>query len=160
MEALREIEARLTELSESWIREVLPDGFLVELRIRVHKPEPEILVRVETDRGITLDECMKVHLYLREKYQTLDWLPENYGITVSSPGIGSPLRVRRQYYAQKGRFLAVRQKSGTWLRGRLLDVDDEGILIEGRHHPIAIPWSNIATAHVEIPHRHPNRKTS
>ena len=159
MEALREIEERLVELSERWIRELLPDGFLVELRIRVHRPEPEILVRVETDRGITLDECVKLHLYLRQKYETLDWLPENYGITVSSPGIGSPLRVRRQYNAQKGRLLAVRQKTGGWVRGRLLDVDDQGILLEGRHQPIAIPWEAIATAHVEIPNRHSKRKS-
>jgi ribosome maturation factor RimP len=160
MEALRQIEARLSELSEPWIQEVLPDGFLVELRIRVHRPEPEILVRVDTDRGITLDECVKVHLHLRDKYESLDWLPENYGITVSSPGIGTPLRLRRQYYGQKGRFLAVRQKSGQWVRGRLLDVDDQGILIEGRHHPIAIAWDHIATAHVEVPYSRPNRKTS
>ncbi len=159
MEALREIEERLVGLSENWIRELLPDGFLVELRIRVHKPEPEILVRVDTDRGITLDECVKLHMHLRQKYETLDWLPENYGITVSSPGIGSPLKVRRQYYAQKGRFLAVRQKTGGWVRGRLLDVDEQGILLEGRHQPIAIPWDAIATAHVELPHRQSKRKT-
>lgn len=159
MEALREIEERLVGLSENWIRELLPDGFLVELRIRVHKPEPEILVRVDTDRGITLDECVKLHLYLRQKYESLDWLPENYGITVSSPGIGSPLKVRRQYYAQKGRLLAVRKKTGGWVRGRLLDVDEQGILLEGRQQPIAIPWDAIATAHVELPHRQSKRKT-
>ncbi len=159
MEALREIEERLVGLSERWIQELLPDGFLVELRIRVHRPEPEILVRVDTDRGITLDECVKLHLHLREKYETLDWLPENYGITVSSPGIGSPLRVRRQYYAQKGRLLAVRQKTGGWVRGRLLDVDEQGILLEGKHQPIAISWEAIATAHVEIPNRQPKRKS-
>ncbi len=160
MNALREIEERLIGLSEPWIQEVVPDGFLIELRIRVHRPEPEILVRVDTDRGITLEECVKLHLHLRQKYEALDWLPENYGITVSSPGIGSPLRVRRQYYAQKGRLLAVRQKRGSWVRGRLLDVDEQGILIEGRHQPLFIPWDVIATAHVEVPHRQSNRKSS
>jgi len=160
MEALRDIEVRLTELSQAWIQEVLPDGFLVELRVRVHRPEPEIRLRVDTDRGISLDECVRVHLFLRQKYESLDWLPENYGITVSSPGIGSPLKVRRQYQAQKGRFLAVRPKTGNWLRGRLLDIDDAGITIEGRSRPITIKWEEIVTAHVELPRSHPRRKIS
>lgn len=155
MEALQEIEARLADLSATWIQAYMPEAFLVDLKIRVNRPEPEIYLRVDTDSGITLDQCVKLHLHLREKYAQLDWLPANYGITVSSPGIGSPLKLRRQYYAQKGRLLAVRQTNGQWVRGRLVEVSDEGIRLETRHSPISLPWDRIQFARVEIS---PSRK--
>ncbi len=155
MEALQAIEARLADLSAAWIQAYMPKAFLVDLKIRVNRPEPEIYLRVDTDSGITLDQCVRLHLYLREKYAQLDWLPPNYGITVSSPGVGSPLKLRRQYHAQKGRFLAVRQTDGQWIRGRLLEVSDEGIRLETRRHPVLLPWERIEFARVEV---NPSRK--
>lgn len=152
MQALKEIEARLTEWVSAQLAGAFPDVFLVEARLRVHGPEPEVYLRVDTDRGITLDECVKVHLYLRERLTGVDWLPENFGLSVSSPGVGAPLRLPRQYHQNIGRLLAVRTHKGT-LRGILTAVTEEGIQLKQYHRLHTLPWSEIQSARVELPHR-------
>ncbi|MCX8112193.1 MAG: hypothetical protein N3E49_03205 [Bacteroidia bacterium] len=150
MQALREMEERLTQWVSAQIAEAFPHVFLVESRLRVHGPEPELYLRVDTDKGITLDECVKVHLYLKERLGGLDWLPENVGLSVSSPGVGAPLRLRRQYPQNIGRFLFVRTRRGT-MRGILTSVNDEGIQIRRHHRLHTIPWRDIQMARVELP---------
>ncbi|MCS7297164.1 MAG: hypothetical protein RMK19_06720 [Bacteroidia bacterium] len=160
MQALREIEEKLTKWVSAHLTEAFPQVFLVEARLRVHGPQPEVCLRVDTDKGITLDECVKIHLFLRGKMEGLEWLPENFGLSVSSPGIGSPLRLRRQYVQNIGRMLAVRTKSGT-LRGRLLNVTEEGIQLRHSQRSRFIPWNEIHTARVELPNsRRPIRSKS
>lgn len=160
MQALREIEARLTEWVSAQLAEAFPEAFLVEARLRVHGPEPEVYLRIDTDKGITLDECVKVHLYLKDKLAAVDWLPENFGLSVSSPGIGAPLRLRRQYHQNIGRHLAVRTKSGT-VRGILSAVTDDGIQLKHYHKTHSLPWAEIQSARVELPRRsYPHRHKS
>lgn len=160
MQALREIEARLTEWVSAQLAVAFPDVFLVEARLRVHGPEPEVYLRVDTDKGITLDECVKVHLHLREQLTGVDWLPENFGLSVSSPGVGAPLRLRRQYHQNIGRLLAVRTRTGT-LRGVLTAVTEEGIQLKQQHRVSTLPWEEIQFARVELPRRpHPHRSKS
>ncbi len=157
MQALREIEARLTEWVSAQLAEAFPEAFLVEARLRVHGPEPEVYLRVDTDKGITLDECVKVHLYLKDKLAAVDWLPENVGLSVSSPGIGAPLRLKRQYYQNIGRLLAVRTKAGT-VRGILSAVTDDGIELKYHHKTHSLPWTEILSARVELPRHTPPRR--
>ncbi|MCS6895292.1 MAG: hypothetical protein NZZ60_03975 [Bacteroidia bacterium] len=150
MQALREIEERLTSWVSAQLAEAFPDVFLVEARMRVHGPEPEVYLRVDTDRGITLDQCVKIHLYLKERLHSVDWLPEHVGISVSSPGVGTPLRLRRQYLQNIGRLLKVKTKNGT-IRGILTSVDDTAIQLRHYRRVHTISWDDIHTARVEIP---------
>ncbi|MEN3040575.1 MAG: hypothetical protein ABDH66_03420 [Bacteroidia bacterium] len=160
MQALREIEERLTAWVSAQLAEAFPDVFLVEARMRVHGPEPEIHLRVDTDAGITLDQCVKIHLYLRDRLTGVDWLPEQVGISVSSPGVGSPLRLKRQYPQNIGRLLSVKTRNGTF-RGILTAVDDTGIQLRHYHRVQAIKWEDIQTARVELPRsRKPIRSKS
>lgn len=154
MEVLREIEERLTAWISQKLSEAFPHVFLVEARLRVRGPEPEVHLRIDTDRGITLDECVKVHLYLRDKLIGLDWLPEGLGLSVSSPGVGSPLRLRRQYTQNIGRLLAVRTANGT-IRGTLIEVSENGIRLRHHRRIHVLRWEDIHTARVELPR--PNR---
>jgi ribosome maturation factor RimP len=151
MQALREIEERLSTAISGWLEEAFPHAFLVEARLRVHRPEPEVYLRVDTDTGITLDQCVQIHLFLKEKLEGLSWLPENYTLSVSSPGLGSPLRLRRQFPSNIGRLLSVRLSDGRHLKGTLAEVTDTGLLLRTFKGEVHVPWENLALARVELP---------
>lgn len=160
MQALKEIEERLSQWVSDELAQAFPHVFVVEARLRVHTPEPEVHLRVDTDTGITLDECVKIHLYLRDRLNGLEWLPEKVGLSVSSPGVGAPLRLRRQYPQNIGRLLFVRTRTGS-LRGVLTGVSDEGIQIRRNQRLQKIRWEDIQMARVELPHpRRPLRSKS
>lgn len=158
MEALREIEERLNEEVSRLLSEGFPQAFLVEAKLRVHRPEPEVYLRVDTDTGITLDQCVQIHLYLREKLEGIEWLPANFTLSVSSPGVGAPLRLRRQYPQNIGRLLSVRLKDRRWLRGILREVSDKGIVLQVQRHPRAIAWEEIDLARVEVSQKNSRTK--
>lgn len=144
------MEAQLAEVVEKWLAEAFPRAFLVEARLRVNRPEPEVYLRVDTDTGITLEECVQIHLYFRERLRELDWLPEHWGLSVSSPGVGSPLRLRRQYPQNIGRQVQVRRMEGPPVRGILSAVDEEGIRVRTPKGEVAIAWDAIVTTRVEV----------
>ena len=162
MEALRALEERLSEEVSRILAESFPKAFLVEARLRVHRPEPEVFIRVDTDAGITLDQCVQIHLLLREKLLRSDWLPENCSLSVSSPGVEAPLKFARQYPRNIGRLLAVRLQDRRQLRGILRGVDEaEGITLQVGPRLQKIRWEEIAVARVELPRRRrPSRPSS
>lgn len=161
MEALRALEERLSEEVSRILAESYPQAFLVEARLRVHRPEPEVYVRVDTDAGITLDQCVQVHLILREKLLGKDWLPENCSLSVSSPGAEAPLKFIRQYPRNIGRLLSIRLQDRRYVRGILREVNEpEGLTVQVGSRFQKIRWEEIAVARVELPRRRPSRRPS
>lgn len=161
MEALRALEERLSAEVSRLLAESFPNAFLVEARLRVHRPEPEVYVRVDTDTGITLDQCVQVHLLLRDKLMGSDWLPENCSLSVSSPGVDAPLKLFRQYPRNIGRLLSVRLRDGRYMRGILRAVDQtEGLTLQVGNRSQKIRWEEIAVARVELPRRRSSRPSS
>ncbi|MCS7189938.1 MAG: hypothetical protein RMJ66_06120 [Bacteroidia bacterium] len=152
--ALREIEEKLSTQVTQWLAESFPQAFLVEARLRMHRAEPEVYLRVDTDTGITLEQCVQIHLFLKAKLGDTSWLPDNFVLSVSSPGIGSPLKLRRQYPQNIGRFLSVKLTDGRQVRGVLQEVLERGIRLRGTPRPVFIPWEKILFSRVELPKSH------
>ncbi|MBN2697941.1 MAG: ribosome assembly cofactor RimP [Bacteroidales bacterium] len=86
-------------------------------------------VRVTIDKmdGISLDACVEMNRFLKEK---LDLLEEDYSLEVSSPGLGSPFRVKQQYHKNIGREVEVVLKNGGRVTGKLNAVEEGAILME------------------------------
>ena len=55
-----------------------------------------------------------------------------YNLEVSSPGVGEPLRLKRQYDKNVGREVGIKLSNGELKEGKLLSVTDQGILIEAK----------------------------
>ena len=54
----------------------------------------------------------------------------NFSLEVSSPGLDEPLKLKRQYKKNVGRFVEVTLLDGTKKEGKLLEASEDGILIE------------------------------
>jgi len=100
------------------------DLYLVEVLVRSGN---SIQVLVDSPEGISIDTCVDISRFLNGR---IDREEEDYSLEVSSPGIGSPFRVRQQYDKNIGRDIEVVLLSGQKKKGSLLRVNDEGIEIE------------------------------
>jgi ribosome maturation factor RimP len=116
---------------EGLIQEILsgePGYFLVEVKI---KPINNVKVYLDGDQGISIEKCVQVNraLYKRLEATTL-FPPGDFSLEVSSPGLDEPLKLHRQYRKNIGRQVELVLQDGIRVEGRLLDVTEDGIIVE------------------------------
>ena len=86
------------------IEQTEPDVFIVDMSLNRGKANT-LHIRVDTDNGISLAQCTQIS---RADGRELEEMPEMdfpYRLEVSSPGVGFPLKLHRQYVQNKGRHL-------------------------------------------------------
>jgi len=98
--------------------------FIVEILIR---PGNNIIVQIDTDKGITLDECADINRFINER---LDREDEDYELEVTSPGLSSPFKVREQYLKNIGKKVEVILKDGKKYQGILSKYTEDQIELE------------------------------
>jgi ribosome maturation factor RimP len=116
------------------------DIFLVEVLV---KPGNAITVHVDRPEGISIDECVRISRFLNE---SLDRDEEDYSLEVSSPGLGAAFRVKQQYEKNLDHDIEVLYTDGIKVKGRLLDVTDEGIVLQVKGRDEKIRFEQIKTA--------------
>ena len=105
-----------------------PENFLVEVKIR---PGNNIKVFVDADRGISIDKLAQYNRSLYRQIEESGLFPNNdFSLEISSPGLDEPLKLRRQYLKNIGRFVEVILKNGIKTEGKLISATDKEILIE------------------------------
>jgi ribosome maturation factor RimP len=111
---------------EHHLEEILAgtDIFLVGVKVDHNN---KIFVHIDTPKGISIDECVRVSRELEEK---LDREREDFALEVSSPGLDSPFRVIEQYQKNVGRKISLVKTDGERLEGILRKTDENGIEIE------------------------------
>ncbi|MCK5135973.1 MAG: ribosome assembly cofactor RimP [Bacteroidales bacterium] len=114
--------------------------FLVDVAVK-----PGNMIRVHVDRtdGISIDECVKISRYLNEK---LDRDVEDYSLEVSSPGLSAPFKVKQQYDKNTGRDIEMLLQDGMKIKGRLLSVTEEGIVIQVKGNNREVKFEQIKTS--------------
>jgi ribosome maturation factor RimP len=115
---------RVTKLVEEKLEGT--DMFIVELSV---KPGNKIEILVDRDSGLALEDCLSVSRHVEGN---LDREIEDYSLDVSSPGVGRPLKLKRQYVKNVGRTVNVKRTDGTIVEGILVSSDDEKIVIHTR----------------------------
>jgi ribosome maturation factor RimP len=113
------------------IGEILEDEpvyFLVDLRI---KPINNIKIFLDGDSGITIEKCVQVNRKLYRKLEEAAFFPAgDFSLEVSSAGLDEPLKSTRQYKKNIGRQVEVQLQDGTQKEGQLMEVNEEGIVVE------------------------------
>ncbi len=117
-------EEKVRELAEERIEGT--DNFIVEIAIR---PGNDILVLLDSDSSTSISDCMSVS---RNIEHNLDREIEDFSLSVSSPGIDSPLKVTRQYVKNVGREVKVRFKESGSIQGEMVEANDDGIKLKTR----------------------------
>ncbi len=100
------------------------DLFVVELKVSLAN---EIEVVLDSDTALDLDTLADLN---RRIEQTLDRDAEDFQLTVSSAGVGQPLRLLRQYRKLIDQSLEVVLTSGVKLLAVLREVHDDAVVVE------------------------------
>lgn len=105
-----------------------PDVFLVEIRI---KPTNNVKVFLDADQGINVDRLIQYNRKLYKDLEESGLFPDgDFSLELSSPGLDEPLKLPRQYRKNLGRFVEVVLADGTREEGKLLDSNDQRLLLE------------------------------
>lgn len=120
-----QIEQKLQQIIDNQY----PGVFIVDIQLNQGNATT-LVIKVDTDQGISLDQCAKISRTLGKELEEEPWMDFPYRLEVSSPGVGYPLKLHRQYLNNIGRNLKVKLLDHTELRGRLAEVSDTDIVLE------------------------------
>lgn len=101
--------------------------FLVDVAVR---PGGKVVVEVDNDKAITIDELVRLNKAVRED---LGEEADDYEFQFSSPGMGRPFKVERQFRKHTGRIVEVLFNDGRKMNGQLADYNGDSIGIRIQH---------------------------
>lgn len=114
------------------VKQLVDDGlavkqgfFLVELSITQDR---KITIKLDGDEEVTLQDCIDIS---RAVEHNLDRDEIDFELEVASSGVGSPLKLARQYKKNIGRNLSVHTSKETF----------NGLLADANEHHITLTWA-------------------
>ena len=99
-----------------------PSVFLIDLTI---SDSFKITVNIDGDNGVILQDCIDLS---RAIENNLDREEQDFSLEVASVGVGSPLKMIRQYKKNVGRTLIVKLKTQT-IEAELVEANDNFIIL-------------------------------
>lgn len=121
--------------------------FIVEIIIGKLRNTTLVKIKIDSDKGIGIDECAEISRFINQKIEDSQ-LVEDYELEVTSPGVGEPLKLNRQYLKNIGRMVKVLTNEGKEVEGKMLEASGEKVVIEQQ---IKLKHKVIDTKLVEIP---------
>jgi len=122
-----ELEEKIYQIAEEQL--IDPTLFVVSVQLGISgKSKVEILV--DGDHGVGIDDCAAISRRVGSLLEEQGVLENAYQLEVSSPGVGQPLKLVRQYKANIGRELKVQLNNGKELNGKLKEVLEGKILLD------------------------------
>jgi len=103
------------------------DLFLVEINYTTNNNKLEVFL--ESDDRLDIRKCAKINRFIQNYLDENGVLGEKYILDVSSPGVGKPLKLFRQYKKNLNRKLEVWLHEGKPITGVLQQVDEDKVLI-------------------------------
>lgn len=101
--------------------------FVVAVEVR---PGNKVVVEVDNDRAITLQELADLNRAVRDE---LGEAADDCEFQFSSPGMGRPFKVQRQFQKHTGRLVLVDLTDGRTLEGRLEHFDGNTLGLRIQH---------------------------
>lgn len=87
----------------------------------------EILVEVDSVKGVDLDFCSDLNHFIQDN---LDREVEDYELEVGSVSLTAPFKTRMQYEKNLGNEVEVLTKNGIKLYGQLVSVDEDSFAVD------------------------------
>ncbi|MCT4623239.1 MAG: hypothetical protein N4A46_06410 [Schleiferiaceae bacterium] len=137
---------------ENIVEQVLEEenAFLVQLKL---KEGNNITLNADSFEGMTFQRLKMIN---RKIEALLDRDVEDFNLTVSSPGLDRPFLVKKQYELNINRTVKVNLKSQDIVVGKLVEVNDEQIVIQTKQSKkeqsktLEIAFADILETKVEI----------
>jgi ribosome maturation factor RimP len=126
---------------------------LVELEWRRQGHRCALRVFVDKQGGVGVDDCQRLSREAGDVLEVSRLIPESYDLEVSSPGLDRALRTEREFRWACGRVMRcwVRQPvmGQTEVRGRLVDVSRDRLVVETDSGMVGVPRAVITKARLD-----------
>ena len=133
---------------------VTAQGFvLIDLSFRGDNHLRIIEVFIDSEKGITTDDCELVSKSINEAIQIEGLIESNYRLDVSSPGVERPLKFLVQYGKHINRKFEVEYKDGEEIKkiiGKLIRLEGEELFFAEKDFERKINFQAIVKAKVLI----------
>ena len=140
------------------VKEILlnyPGIELVDINIQAQSGNQQITVLIDTEKGICLDECVRINKLIGYRFEENEVFKEKYKIEVCSPGIDRILKTNSDFKRVRGKTIRI-----TTLEPILNDCVVVGVLNQviadkivvgiSKDNKIEINLDNIKQARLEI----------
>lgn len=145
------VKDKIQALAEGFLENT--DKFIMDTKV---KPGNLIIITIDGDSLVSIDDCISLS---RAVEGSLDRDQEDFELRVMSYGADSPLMQLRQYPKHIGRELIIKKTDETQLDGKLLEVQQDEIVISCSKSNkknadeitrIAIPFNEILEAKISL----------
>ncbi len=103
--------------------------------------------------GVTIVDCVRVTKLLSPVLDVEDVVPGAYTFEVSSPGVNRPLKTAAHFRMALGQKVRVKTRvpvaGQSFFIAKLVDADDERLVLEGKSGPIEVPYRHVSKANLE-----------
>ena len=131
---------------------------LIDLVYEQENGNQYLRIFVDTDAGLTMDECVQVTELISEKLDEKDFIAEEYMLEVSSPGAERPLKSREDLEGAVGAYINVQVKEKIddigEFQGDLLAIEGESLILEclfkTRKKKVHIDYENVKKARLAV----------
>jgi ribosome maturation factor RimP len=127
------------------------------------------LLRIYIQNPLTgsavIEDCVKVDNALTPSFESLDWIPEDVVLEVSSPGVYRHVSTLEHFRLSMGEFLSVvitgqlseDQTSGApkgikgekKIRGKLIEVEQDYFTLEVKNYPLKITYKQVKKVNLD-----------
>lgn len=95
------------------------DGYIVDVTI---SSANDIVVYFDKIGGVQIEECVSISKSINDYF---DRDIEDYALTVCSPGLTNPFKIKEQYEINKGREVIVKKSDGKKISGTIVSSDNQ-----------------------------------
>jgi ribosome maturation factor RimP len=111
----------LINLTEEYLKD--SPNYMVDITAGA---DNSITIEIDNDQGVDISDCVALSRHLESK---LDRETEDFELTVTSAGLTSPFKKKRQYKKYEGKEVEVLSRSGQKVTGLLKSSDENGFII-------------------------------
>jgi len=127
---------------------------LVEISYRREQGGMVLRLLVDTQEGITLEECEALNNYLSEVLDKEEVVNEHFFLEVASPGLDRPLVTDRDFARLMDKELYIRMYEPVDGKrehaGKLIGIERDNVVIEADGVSTVIPRAKIAKATLKV----------
>ncbi len=127
---------------------------LVEVQYRREQHGWVLRLIIDKQDGVSLDDCATVSREISQLLDIEDFVDQAYNLEVSSPGLNRPLKSMtdfQRFTGRKAKIKTIEPIAGEHVFiGRIKKTEGETIILEVGRREVAMPFSQVARARLEI----------
>jgi len=147
-------DSKLKEEIKKSVLSILTDEQLDLVEMKFSDLGPTWFLKIFIDRpgGVIVEDCAKVSQRIADCLDTEDLIPHKYLLEVSSPGLNRPLETEGDFKRKIGEevrvFLKEELLGNKEIKGRILRLEGNKLILRHENKEVTIPLLNIAEAKI------------